>query len=79
MVRRPSGVVHNVRSSPKFYVDPPWVGGAKVCSRHLGHKTKMAATPLYGTKLTLQKSSTLEPADRFPQNLVCSIWDSSPS
>ena len=32
----------------KFYVEPPWVGGTKVCSRHLGHITKMAATPIYG-------------------------------
>ena len=32
----------------KFYVEPPWVGGTKVCSRHLGHMTKMAATPIYG-------------------------------
>ena len=32
----------------KFYVEPPWVGGKKVCSRHLGHITKMAATPIYG-------------------------------
>ena len=32
----------------KFYVEPPWVGGTKVCSRHLGHMTKMAVTPLYG-------------------------------
>ena len=30
----------------KFYVKPPWVGGTKVCSRHLGHM--MAATPIYG-------------------------------
>ena len=29
----------------KFYVKPPWVGGTKVCSRHLGH---MTATPIYG-------------------------------
>ena len=28
---------------------------------------------------TLQKSSSPEPADRFSQNLVCSIRDSSPS
>ena len=28
---------------------------------------------------TLQKSSSLEPVDRFPQNLVCSIDDSCPS
>ena len=50
-----SGVVRRKQfqtfSSPikaKFYVEPPWVGGTKVCSRHLGHMTKMAATPIYG-------------------------------
>ena len=32
----------------KFYVEPPWVGGRIFCSRHLGHMTKMAATPIYG-------------------------------
>ena len=32
----------------KFYEEPPWVWGTKVCSRHLGHMTKMAATPIYG-------------------------------
>ena len=32
----------------KFYVEPPWIRGTKVCSRHMGHKTKIAATPLYG-------------------------------
>ena len=32
----------------KFYVKPPWVGGTKDCSRHLGHMTKMAAMPIYG-------------------------------
>ena len=31
----------------KFYVEPPWVGGTQVCSRHLGHMAKMAATPIY--------------------------------
>ena len=31
----------------KFHVEPPWVGGTKVCSGHLGHVTKMAATPIY--------------------------------
>ena len=25
----------------KLYVEPPWVGGTKVCSRHLGHVTKI--------------------------------------
>ena len=32
----------------KFYVEPSWVGGTKICSRHLGHITKIAATPIYG-------------------------------
>ena len=32
----------------KFYVESPWVGGTIFCSRHLGHMTKMAATPIYG-------------------------------
>ena len=32
----------------KFYMEPPWVRGTNFCSRHLGHMTKMAATPIYG-------------------------------
>ena len=28
-------------------MEPPWVGGTIFCSRHLGHMTKMAATPIY--------------------------------
>ena len=32
----------------KLYVEPPWVGEMKVCSRDLSHMTKMAATPIYG-------------------------------
>ena len=32
----------------KFYVESSWVGGTKVCSRHLGHMTKMAVKPIYG-------------------------------
>ena len=31
-----------------FFFEPHWVGGTKVCSRHLGHMTKMAAMPIYG-------------------------------
>ena len=38
-----------------------------------GHTTKMAASHIYGK--TLQKSFSPEPVDRFPRNLVCSIWD----
>ena len=37
----------------KFYVEPPWVGGTIFCSRHLGHMTKMAATPIYGNNLAI--------------------------
>ena len=32
----------------KFYMEPPWVGRAKVCSRHPCHMTKISATPIYG-------------------------------
>ena len=59
----------------KFYVEPPWEGGTKVCIN--GHMTKMAAMPIYG--LNLKKNSSPEPAGRFPRNLVCSIGDSCPS
>ena len=60
VVRRPSSVRPSLTISnfffsetawpikAKFYVEPPWVGGTKVCSRHLSHMTKMAATPIYG-------------------------------
>ena len=62
----------------KLYVEPSLVGGTKVCSRHLGHMTKMAPTPIYDKK-KLQKSSSPEPAGQFPRNLVCSIGDCCPS
>ena len=61
----------------KYYVEPPWVGETIFCSRHLGHMTKMAATPLYGKNHS--KYSSPEPVGRFSRNLVCSIGDSSPS
>ena len=54
--RRPS-TISNVFSSEaawpiqaKFYVEPPWEGGTKVCINGPGHMTKMAATPIYGKK-----------------------------
>ena len=31
----------------RLYVELPWIGGTKICSWHLGHMTKMAATPMY--------------------------------
>ena len=49
--RQCSNIVFSTTACPikaKFYVEPPWVGGAKVCSWHLGHLTKMVATPIYG-------------------------------
>ena len=54
-VRRPqcSNIFFSGTAGPiktKFYVEPPWVGGTKFCSRHLGHMTKMAATSIYGKK-----------------------------
>ena len=42
----------------KFYVEPHWEGGSKVCINGTGHMTKMAATPIYGKNL--QKSSSTE-------------------
>ena len=32
----------------KFYVEPPWEVGTKVCINGPGHMTKMAAMPIYG-------------------------------
>ena len=58
--RRPSSVVRpstfsNIFSSEtawpikaKFYVEPPWEGGAKVYINGPGHMTTMAAMPIYG-------------------------------
>ena len=81
VVRRHCSVIFSSETAwqikAKFYVEPPWVGGTKVCSLHLGYMTKMAAIPIYGK--TLQKSSSPEPASRFPRNLVCTMGDSCPS
>ena len=35
----------------KFYAEPPWEGGTKVCINGPGHMTKMAAMPTYGKNL----------------------------
>ena len=43
----------------KFYDEPPWEGGTKVCINGPGHMTKMAAMPIYGKNL--KKSSSPEP------------------
>ena len=51
--RRPSVVVcSNIFSETacpikaKFYLEPSWVGRTKLLTSHLGHMTKMAATPI---------------------------------
>ena len=36
----------------KFYMEPPWKGGAKVSINGPGHMTKMAAPPIYGKNLS---------------------------
>ena len=82
-------VVHNVKNisetscptKAKFYAEPPWVGGTRVCSRHLGRMiwfTLPRWTPRVNMVKPLQKSSAPEPVDRFPRNLVCSIGHSCP-
>ena len=59
----------------KFYLEPPWEGGTKVCINGPGLMTKMAVMPIYGKNL---KKSSPEPAGTFLRNLVCSIGDSCP-
>ena len=45
--------------------------GMKICTNELGHMTNMATMPIYGKNL--KKSSSPEPIDQWPRNLVCSI------
>ena len=75
MVRRPSFVMSSVRTpfskiffskttrpiEAKFHVEPPWIGGTKVCSGNLGHMTKMAAMPIYSKKPSKIFSGTKGP------------------
>ena len=49
----------------------------KIYQHDAGHMTKMAPMPIYGK--TLRQSSSQEPVDRFPRNLICSICDSGTS
>ena len=35
----------------KFYVEPPWEGGTKVCINRPGHMTKMAAMAINSKSL----------------------------
>ena len=75
-IRRRRRRRHPPFSNAKFYVEPFWEGGMKVYINGPGHMTKMAAMPIHGKNL--KKSSSPEPAGRFPPNLVCSIGDSCP-
>ena len=43
----------------------------KIYTNELLHMTKKVAIPIYGKHL--EKSSSPEPMDRWPWNLVCSI------
>ena len=43
----------------------------KIYTNELGHMTKMATMPIYGKNL--KKSSSPEPIDQWPGNLICSI------
>ena len=56
LCRLSSSPVHNVQTYlrpviPKFCVEDPWVWVQK-CLLHLGHMTKIAATPIYFMKPT---------------------------
>ena len=57
VVRRPftfSNVFSSETAWPikaKFYVEPSWEGGTKVCINGPGHMTKMATMPIYGKNL----------------------------
>ena len=53
-VRSPFSKISSETTWPikaKFYVEPPWEGGTKVCINGHGHMTKMAAMPIYGKNL----------------------------
>ena len=45
----------------KFYVEPSWYRGIKVCSNGLDHMTNMAAIPIYGKYLLNIFSGTKQP------------------
>ena len=81
VVRRPSvrpSTISNDFSSEttgpiatKFHIQPSGALGKKSYSNDIGHMTNMAAMPIYNKNL--KKSSSPEPIDQWPWNLVCSI------
>ena len=48
-------------------VEPPGAEGRKICSNRSGHKTNIHDK-------NLKNSSSLEPVDQLPLNLIYSIW-----
>ena len=48
-----------VTLSDKFYIQPPGIGGIKVCSDGHGHMTKMTAMPIYGKNANKSSSPEL--------------------
>ena len=59
----------------KLHIKPPLVRGTKICSRGLGHHTKMAAMPIYNPLFIF---FSLESMSQRPGDLVCSPGDTSP-
>ena len=55
-------------------MEPPWVGGTKVCSQHLGHMTKMASTPIYGKNPSKIFSRTGGPISTETANVYQYFW-----
>ena len=84
MVSRPSVVRASVHHPPfskifsktawpikaKFHMEPQWDGGTKVCSRGLGHMTKMAARPYMATK----PSKVFFSRTKRPMTLWLGMW-----
>ena len=75
VVRRPpfSNIFFSKTAEPikaKFHMEPQWDGGTKVCSRGLGHITKMAATPVYGK----DPSKIFFSRTKGPMSLWLGIW-----
>ena len=56
---------------PKFKWKLEGKKGMKIYTNEMGHMTNLAAMPIYGKNI--KKSSSPEPIDRWPWNLVCSI------
>ena len=77
VVRRPSTISNDFSSettgpiATKFHIQPPGTLQKKNYSNGLDHMTNITAMPIYGKNL--KKSSSPEPIDQWPWNLVCSI------